>query len=601
MNGPREPRLGDFTTTARTIPLAALAAAIGVLAAYVAAALLALIAVFTNAFFYQRLSLSPASPAGHHLGLAAALVPVAGCVIVGLMARYGSDRIRGHGIPEALEAILLRGSRIPPRVALLKPVSAAISIGSGGPFGAEGPIIMTGGAFGSLVAQLLHLTAAERKTLLVAGAAAGMSATFAAPIAAVLLAIELLLFELKPRSLIPVALASAAAALTRRHVLGLGPLFPMAADVPGSLSGWALLACAAVGLAAGALSALLTAAVYAAEDAFSRLRLHWMWWPALGGTVVGVGGLLCPQALGVGYDQIQAMLDGGRGAAFTARLMAVKATIWVVSLGSGTSGGVLAPLLMLGSALGVLEASALPDVGAGPGFWPLISMAATLGGTMSAPLTALVFAVELTGGRFSLALPLLTAVMTAHAFTVLMLPRSILTEKVARRGHHVSREYAIDPLEILRGREVMRPGALVLSAADSIEVARAAVAAAPEAGGQRLFPAVDVEGALVGAITRRDLLATGGELDEDRRRRPLGDILRGAVVTARPAEPLRAIVHRMAETGLTCLPVVDGRRAVLGMITLRDMLKGRLRHLEEEHRRERVLSLGVRRPSGPPS
>jgi H+/Cl- antiporter ClcA/CBS domain-containing protein len=584
--------LGDFTTSARTLPIAALAVAVGALAAYVAAALLALITFFTNVFFYQRFSLAPVSPAGHHLGLAGVLVPIVGCLIIGVMARYGSERIRGHGIPEALEAILIRGSRIQPRVALLKPISAAISIGSGGPFGAEGPIIMTGGAFGSMIAQLLHLTAAERKTLLVAGAAAGMSATFASPVAAVLLSVELLLFELKPRSLVPVALASVTAALTRRYVLGPGPLFAAALDAAPTLSPWSLLACAGAGLAAGALSAGLTAAVYAAEDAFSRLkRVHWMWWPAIGGVVVGVGGLVCPQALGVGYDQIQLLLGGGSGVGPTLLLMGVKATIWSVSLGSGTSGGVLAPLLMMGSALGVLETHVLPDLGVGPGFWPLVSMAAILGGTMRAPLTALVFAIELTG-RFSLALPILTAVVVAHAFTVLLLRRSILTEKVARRGYHVSREYAVDPLEILFVREVMRTAVLALPAEASLGDARAAVANAPGARGQRLFPALDLRGALVGVVTRRDLDGASGD-------GPLGGVIRGVTITARPDEPLRVVVHRMAETGLTCLPVIDekggrsGHDSLVGLVTLKDMLKARVRHLEEERRRERVLSLGA--------
>jgi H+/Cl- antiporter ClcA len=537
--GPSRP-LGDFTASPRMLLLAGVAIGVGVLSAYVAAALLALISLFTNLFFYQRFSLAAVSPAGHHLGPLAVLVPVVGCLIIGLMARYGSERIRGHGIPEALEAILIRGSRIQPRVALLKPISSAISIGSGGPFGAEGPIIMTGGAFGSMIAQLLHLTAAERKTLLVAGAAAGMSATFASPVAAVLLAVELLLFELKPRSLVPVALASATAAMMRVHVLGPGPLFPMPAAIDAAAAAAVttargLAACAAAGVAAGALSALLTACVYAAEDGFLRLkRLHWMWWPAIGGVVVGVGGLICPQALGVGYDQIRGLLAGGDGLRATLLLMTVKAVIWSVSLGSGTSGGVLAPLLMMGSALGVLETQIFPDYGAG--FWPLVSMAAILAGTMRAPLTALVFAIELSG-RFSMALPLLTAGVAAHAFTVLVLKRSILTEKVARRGYHVSREYAIDPLEVLFARDVMAPV---------------------------------VDGA-----------ATG--------------VLAAATLSVRAGEPLRSVVHRMARTGVTQLAVIDDAAParVVGVVTLADMLKARVRHLEEEQRRERVLPLST--------
>jgi CIC family chloride channel protein len=588
----------DFTATARMLPISALAAGLGVLGAYVATALLALITFFTNAFYFQRLSLTPAFPAANTLGLVSVVVPVVGCIVIGLMARYGSDRIRGHGIPEALEAILIRGSRVEPRVALLKPISSAISIGSGGPFGAEGPIIMTGGAIGSIVAQLFHLTAAERKTLLVAGAAAGMSATFAAPIAAVLLAVELLLFELKPRSLVPVAIASATAALARRSLLGAGPIFPLPA-LPLDLPALGLLACAAVGLAAGMLSALLTAAVYASEDAFARLKLHWMWWPALGGLAVGLGGLVCPQALGVGYDQIQALLAGGRDVGPTLRLMVVKATIWAVSLGSGTSGGVLAPLLMMGSALGVLESHLLPNYG--QSFWPLVSMAAILGGTMRAPLTALLFAMELTG-RFSMALPLLTASVVAHAFTVLTLKRSILTEKVARRGFHVSREYAIDPLEILFAREVMQTTVVVVPADASLESAITVLSSTPAAEDECLFPTVDAAGVLVGVITRRDLekaargaLAPGGNGASEVGEHPLAGVLRHNMVTARADEPLRLVVHRMAETGRTRIPVVDADdpTRLVGLVTLKDMLKARTRHLDEENRRERVLPLST--------
>jgi H+/Cl- antiporter ClcA len=575
------------------VPIAALAVGIGVLASYVATALLALISLFTNLFFFQRVSLEPASPAAHHLGLLGILVPVVGCVVIGLMARYGSERIRGHGIPEALEAILIRGSRVQPRVALLKPISSAISIGSGGPFGAEGPIIMTGGAFGSMIAQLFHLTAAERKTLLVAGAAAGMSATFAAPIASVLLAVELLLFELKPRSLVPVALASAAAALARRSFLGAGPIFPLP-DLPFTLTPVALVACAGAGLSAGALSALLTAAVYAAEDAFGHLKLHWMWWPAIGGLAVGLGGVICPEALGVGYDQIQALLAGGRGVGPTLRLVAVKASIWAISLGSGTSGGVLAPLLMMGSALGLLLGHVLPDLG--PGFWPLCCMAAILGGTMRAPLTALVFAVELTG-RFSMTLPLLVATAIAHAFTVLLLKRSILTEKVARRGFHLSREYAIDPLEILFAREVMQTDVVALPSDATLASAVSVLGETPAARSECLFPTLDDAGALAGVVTRRDL-EQAARAAGDGAVTPagwLGTIARTEIVTAHADEPLRVVVHRMAETGRTRLPVVDAAdpRRLVGLLTLKDLLKARGRHIHEERRRERVLPLSA--------
>ena len=428
--------LGDFTVTGRVIPISLLAIGIGIISTFVAWGLLRLIALFTNLFYYGRISATQVSPAGNHLGWFSVLIPVAGGLVIGLMAYHGSERIRGHGIPEALESILINGSKVQPRLAVLKPFSSAISIGSGGPFGAEGPIIMTAGAIGSVVAQLFHLTAAERKTLLVAGAAAGMSATFATPIAAVLLAVELLLFEWKPRSAIPVALASAAAGAARRYVLGLGPLFPVAPH-PVFIGPQGLAGCVVVGLVAGGLSCLLTIGVYAAEDTFMKLPFHWKWWPAIGGLAVGLGGLVFPQALGVGYDTIQSLLQGDVPRAVIAGVLLVKSAIWIVSLGSGTSGGVLAPLLMMGAAMGGVEATFLPY--AGVGFWPLVSMGAILAGTMRAPFTAILFAVELTHDM-NVLLPLLVASILAHATTVLFLKRSILTEKVARRGFHLTRE-----------------------------------------------------------------------------------------------------------------------------------------------------------------
>src|SRR5215510_6047169 len=362
--------LGDFTTTPRVLVISALAIVIGAVCAFVALALLRLIGLFTNLFYYGRWNSTLVSPVGNHLGWFSVLIPVAGALIIGFMARYGSERIRGHGIPEAIEAILMNGSRVEPKVALLKPISSAISIGSGGPFGAEGPIIMTGGAFGSMIAQLFHLTSAERKTLLVAGAAGGMSATFASPVAAAVLAVELLLFEWKPRSLVPIALASATAAAARRYIIGLGPLFPTPAHPlfigPGGLAG-----CVVVGLLAGGLSALLTLSVYAAEDAFGRLPIHWMWWPALGGLAIGLGGLVFPQALALGYATIGALLQGNVPGRVLAGILIVKWLIWSISLGSGTSGGVLAPLLLLGGALGGVEATFLPNEGVG--FWPLVN------------------------------------------------------------------------------------------------------------------------------------------------------------------------------------------------------------------------------------
>src|SRR5438270_10122432 len=507
------------------------------------------------------------------------------------MARYGSERIRGHGIPEAIESILMNGSRVRPRLAVLKPVSAAIAIGSGGPFGAEGPIIMTGGAFGSLIAQFFHLTSAERKTLLVAGAAAGMSATFAAPFASILLAIELLLFEWKPRSFIPVALASVTAEPARVHLLGAGPVFPVplhdAVFSPAILFG-----CLLAGILSGGLSSLLTQLVYAVEDGFAHLKMiHWMWWPAIGSVAVGLGGLVYPRALGVGYDVIAQLLQGNAPVQVIVGVLVVKCLIWSISLGSGTSGGVLAPLLMMGGALGAVDALFLPHQGLG--FWPLISMGAMLAGTMRSPLTGVIFAFELTSDYHSI-LPLLIACVSAHTFTVLTMSRSILTEKISRRGHHLSREYVVDPMEALAVEDVMRTNITALPAESTIAELEAALAHNDNPRGQRVYPVIDGNQHLLGVMTRFDLLtAIENQRNGERRNVQLSEVIAKAPVVAFPGEPLRMVVNRMAATGLTRFPVVtpNGGPKLVGLIGLQDLLKARELSVAEEHQRERVLRL----------
>jgi chloride channel protein, CIC family len=591
-------KLGDFTTSLEVIYVSALAIAIGIVSAFVALALLRLIGFFTNLFFYHRIGSALISPAGNTLGWLEIFVPTGAALIVGFMARYGSERIRGHGIPEAIEAILISGSRIEPKVAIFKPLSSAISIGSGGPFGAEGPIIMTGGAVGSMIAQMFRLTSFERRTLLVAGAAGGMSATFASPLAAVLLAVELLLFEWKPRSLIPVGLASAAAAIVRHYIIGPGPLFPVPPH-PAFIGVQGLLACVPVGVLAGALSFVLTAAVYAAEDGFMRLPIHWMWWPPIGGLAIGIGGLIFPQALGVGYDTIERLLTGSVPGHVIAGILIVKACIWAISLGSGTSGGVLAPLLMMGGALGGLESLFLPHEGLG--FWQLISMGAILGGTMRSPFTGVVFAIELTHDLGAL-LPLLVATLISHCFTVLTLKRSILTEKVARRGYHLSREYAVDPLEVLFVREVMRTNIAALPS----QITRSRLKQSlnldhqwDQKFVQMLYPVVSSDNHMVGIVTRRTLEKLIAE-DWPAEDRSLAEVANPSPVVAYPDEPLRVVIYRMAETGLTRFPVVSPKdpAELLGIVSLYDLLRARVRALEEERHRERILSIHL--PFGSP-
>jgi H+/Cl- antiporter ClcA/CBS domain-containing protein len=590
---PHRRQLGDFSAGRRIFVIAALALPIGAVSAVVAWALLRLIGLITNGVFYHRLDTRLIAPGQvHHNPALVLLAPVVGGLVIGLLARYGSEKIRGHGMPEAIEAILVGGSKVAPRVAVLKPLASAVAIGTGGPFGAEGPIIMTGGAFGSLFAQFVHLTADERKTLLVAGAAGGMAATFNAPLASVLLAVELLLFEWRPRSYVPVVAAVGVATVVRGYLLGTGALFAVP-QTPIHLDATVVGLCAASGLISGVLAIGATALVYASEDGFNRLPVHWMWWPAIGGLIIGLGGLVVPQALGVGYNVIGAELDGSISLGLVAGILVVKTLIWSLSLGSGTSGGVLAPMFMVGGALGALEAHVFPTVGAG--FWPLVGLAGVLGGLMRSPLTGVAFAVELTH-RVDAILPLLVGASAAYALSAVALKRSVLTEKIARRGYHLSREYDVDPLEVLFVREVMSttvvtfPTEAVLSDVVSTFVSQRRQTRDPQHR-QRLYPIVDDAGRLAGIITRRDVLDRA--LSDGDSLATLAEIVNDHPVVAYPDETLRTVAYRMAECGVTRLPVVASRtdRRLVGLIALPQLLEGRLRDLKEAREAERVLSL----------
>jgi chloride channel protein, CIC family len=584
-----EDRLADFTRDRRILVLSLMALIIGAISAVVAYVLVWLIAVITNITFYQRFSAAFQSPQGHHLGPLVIIVPILGGLIIGLIARYGSEKIRGHGIPEALEAILFGRSRMSPKVAVLKPLSSAISIGTGGPFGAEGPIIMTGGAVGSLFAQLFHLSAAERRTLLVAGAAAGMAAIFAAPVAAVLLAVELLLFEWRPRSFIPVSIAAVVASIVRVPLLGAGAIFPVSPHA--SLGAEGLFFALLVGVVAGLVSGGLTALVYGCEDLFERLPLHWMWWPALGGLFVGLGGYYDPRVLGVGYETINALLRGEIIGAAVMGLLIGKALVWSISLGSGTSGGVLAPLLIMGGALGAVEAHFIPvgDVG----LWAIIGMAAMMGGTMRSPLTAIVFTLELTKD-FNLLPALLVGSVTAYALTVLLLRRSILTEKVARRGYHVTREYSVDPLAVLRVGEVMDAYVPTVPAAMKVtELSERIAQHDPVLTKRQGVPIVDEDGQLVGIITRGDVLQAL-EQGTQGSTTVLEAGSRDLVVTY-PDELLHEAVTKMLRNNIGRLPVVSraNQRELLGYLGRASIMSARLRRLEEEHIREQGLMPGT--------
>jgi chloride channel protein, CIC family len=595
----RPDRLGDFTADPRLIVLSLMAIVVGTISALVAAALVWLIGTVTNLVYYHRFASELVSPAANQLGPWAVLVPMAGGLIVGLMARYGSDRIRGHGIPEAMEAILIGRSRMSAKVAILKPISSAISIGTGGPFGAEGPIIMTGGACGSLFAQGFHLSAAERKTLLVAGAAGGMAAIFAAPLASVLLAVELLLFEWKPRSFIPVAAASAMAAALRVPLLGSGPIFPVALH---TALPWRELALSLpLGIVAGFCSGGVTWLVYTCEDLFERLPFDKMWWPVIGGAVVGLGGLIQPRVLGVGYDTIADLLRGQLAGTLPLVLLVIKAVIWAVALGSGTSGGVLAPLLIMGGAVGSVEAHLIrPDE---TGLWAMMSMAAMMGGTMRSPLTAVAFMLELTGDLAVLP-GLLIACAAAHAVTVLYMRRSILTEKVARRGYHVTREYSVSPLSRMRVENVMERNVPTLPAETGLASLEKRLAEGDPALGHRYaWPITDGNSALVGLVTR-------GDLSRARTRPDAAEISvlqagSSRLIVAYPDELLEEAIARMARAGIGRLLVVDRDQPsrLLGYLGRTGIADAWRELLEEEEVREagwitsrfRLLRRNVRR------
>ena len=582
-----EQALGDFTASPSLLWLVPLAILIGALAAGISLALLDMIGFFTNLFYFGRISVHLTSPNGNSLGALALVIPVAGGLIVGLMARFGSEQIRGHGIPEAMERILINGSQVQPRLAILKPISSAVSIGTGGPFGAEGPIILTGGAVGSIIGQLFQLTAVQRRSLLVAGASAGMSAVFGTPVAATLFGVELLAFEFKPRSMTLIGLAAATAdglrmLMAHAGLVGPQPLFPIHSHP--ELGGLALLGAAAIGILVGLSAWVMTQAVYGAEDAFQKLtgHLHWMWWPMIGGLIIGLGGLVDSRALGVGYDTIHAELLGQLGIGALAALCVVKLVIWSCGLGGGTSGGILAPILMMGAALGGILGHILP--GATPGVWALLGLAAALGGVTRSPFTSIIFAFELTHDQNSL-LGLLIAATLAHLTSVLVLKRSILTEKVARRGFHVMREYAVDPLEATFVREVMDTGVYTVEPDRTLAELHASLQEGSPQRRQRLYPVLDEAGRLLGVLPWSAVLegsASGGRVRE---------AMVAEMAVAHPDEILRPVADRMAARAVGVLPVVarEDPSHLDGLITQFDLLRARQKLLIEERHAERLL------------
>lgn len=492
----------------RVVRLSLLAVAIGVAGSFIAMALMKLIAFITNLAFHGELSLEAASPVGNTLGLFVIFVPIVGALIVGLMARFGSKAIRGHGIPEAMEQVLTNRSRIPARITILKPLSAAISIGTGGPFGAEGPIIATGGALGSVIGQFLEMTAIERKTLLAVGAAAGMAATFGSPVAAVLLAVELLLFEFRPRSIVPVALGAATAAGMRVLLEGAEPVFLMPDIAPPSIGANAFYI--VLGGVMGTAAVGITWIVYAVEDAFERLPIHWMWWPAIGAVAVGVVGYFEPRTLGVGYENISMIISGGWTTQAILLLCLLKAISWSISLGSGTSGGTLAPMFTIGGGIGHLFGTAavfiLPMADIDVRVAALVGMAAIFAGASRAFLASAVFAFETTLQPYGL-LPLLGGCTASYLIAMLMTKNSIMTEKIARRGIHTPSEFVPDPLSSILVSRIAAAPVVTLTTRQTVEEVRQWIKAAEPGSTHQGFPVVDEAGLLRGVLTRRNLLS----------------------------------------------------------------------------------------------
>jgi H+/Cl- antiporter ClcA len=576
----------------RVVLVSALAIAIAVGATIVARVLTALIGLITNLAYYGRASTAFVSPADNHLGIAAVAVPVIGGLVVGVMARWGSQAIRGHGIPEAMEQVLLNQSRIPPRLTFLKPLSAAVAIGTGGPFGAEGPIIATGGALGSLVGQLLAMTAAERKTLLAAGAAAGMAATFGSPVSAVLLAVELLLFELRPRSIIPVALASATAAGLRIALVGADPMFPLVDVTPPGVP--ALAAYIGIGALVGVAAVFVTRLVYLIEDGFAELPVHWMWWPALGGVAVGLVGLVAPHTLGVGYDNISNIVSGDLAGRTLLLLCAFKLVSWSIALGSGTSGGTLAPLFTigggLGAALGAAGIALLPHAGLDPRIAALVGMAAIFAGASRALLASVVFAFETTLHPLGL-LPLLGGCTAAYLVSCIMMRTTIMTEKIARRGVRVPAEYVADFLDQVLVRDAASSGVVALRAHDTLARVRAWLGSGVPGTQHQGFPVLDEQDHLIGVLTRRDLVGLAD--DDDTSRQVQQRVARPPIVVYDDCS-LREAADHMTHHDVGRLPVVT--RAVphrlVGMLTRSDLLRAHRPRLAEQRQAGRVLNVG---------
>ena len=572
----------------RLVTISLLAVAVAIAISFIAKLLIYLIDLITNISFFGQFSTGATSPANNHLGLWVIAIPALGGVIVGLMALYGSKAIRGHGIPEAMEQILTNQSKIKPTVTYLKPVSSAISIGTGGPFGAEGPIIATGGALGSTLGQLVKITHNERKILLAAGATAGMSAIFGSPIAAIFLAVELLLFEFSPRSIIPVALACITGAAGHHLLFGQHPVFASAAviDTP---SNTALAVYSIMGIIIGILSVIVTRLVYFIEDSFEKLPIHWMWWPAIGGLFVGLIGYFSPRSMGVGYDNITDILSGSIPFQVIVSLCIFKFISWAIALGSGTSGGTLAPLLTIGGAIGtILGAAALkiaPASGVTLPLAALVGMSALFAGSSRAFITSIIFALESTG-QFNALLPLLATCSAAYVISYFMMENTIMTEKISRRGIKTPTSYEPDILEKIKVEEVMDADSIIFSDENTIGEVKEWLRKEPEYKSNYLITS-SPEGAYTGIISTSNLY---NEMHSNEAK--LKDIIKRKNIAVDSESSLRYAVEKMANENLDVLPVLSlESKTIIGILTYTNILSSYQAGADDHKKKNPDISL----------
>lgn len=571
----------------RLFTIAALAVVVAICISFIAKFLIYLINLITNISFHNSFSIAHSSPADNSLGWFVIVIPVIGGVIVGLMALYGSKAIRGHGIPEAMEQILTNQSKIRPTITYLKPISSAIAIGTGGPFGAEGPIIATGGALGSTLGQLLKITHNERKILLAAGATAGMAAIFGSPIAGIFLAIELLLFEFSPRSIIPVAFACITGAAGHHFLFSSAPFFEIK-HLIAPPSNTALFTYSVMGILIGLLSILVTKIVYLIEDGFEKLPIHWMWWPAIGGLAVGIIGYFAPRTLGVGYDNITDMLSGFMPLQIVISLCIFKFISWAIALASGTSGGTLAPLMTIGGAIGVLLGSVVlyfyPASGVTISLAALVGMSALFAGASRALLTSIIFALEVTGQSNAL-LPLLAACTASYFVSFFLMESTIMTEKITRRGVKTPNSYEPDILEKITVQQVIKENGLVLSEENNIGEVRNWLENEPDYL-SNYFIIVNNENEFMGIISSSNLFS-----NHHNRETPIGKLIKQNNISISINNSLRTAVEMMARENIDMLPVVSNEKTIIGVVSYKDIISAYKHDIDNNVKKHPSISL----------